>query len=107
MEKKHRYNNRIINVEKSSFSPLVFTTSGGMAPECARVNKRLAELIAQKRREPLPIVMNHIRTKLRFALLRSTLAAIRGDRGRRSDLHVKELTVIDFSMIPAPTTYDA
>jgi len=27
----------------SSFNPLVFTTSRGMAPECNRVNKRLAE----------------------------------------------------------------
>jgi len=34
---------RVIDIEKSSFNPLVFATTGGMAPECNRVNKRLAE----------------------------------------------------------------
>ena len=43
-----------------------------------RVNKRLAEKIAEKRKEPYASVKMYIRTKLRFALLRSTLAAIRG-----------------------------
>jgi len=40
----------VIDIEKFSFNPLVFT-SGGMAPECNRVNKRLAETIAEKCRE--------------------------------------------------------
>jgi len=50
-----------------------------MAPEC-RVNKRLAEKIAEKCREPYASVITYIRTKLRFALLRSTLATMRGLR---------------------------
>jgi len=32
-EKKDKYNQRVIDIEKSSFNPLVFTTTGGMAPE--------------------------------------------------------------------------
>jgi len=68
----------VIDIEKSSFNPLVFTRTGGMAPEGNRVNKRLAEKIAEKGREPYASVITYIRTKLRFALLRSTLAAIRG-----------------------------
>jgi len=71
----------VIDIEKSSFNPLVFTT-GGMAPECNRVNKRLAEKIAEKLREPYASVITYIRTKLMFALLRSTLAAIRGFRDK-------------------------
>jgi len=43
-----------------------------------RVNKRLAEKIAKKLREPYASVMTYIRTMLRFALLRSTLTAMRG-----------------------------
>jgi len=66
----------VIDIEKSSFNPLVFTTTGGMSPECNRVNKRLAEKMAEKHREPYAFVIRYIRTKLRFALLRSTLAAI-------------------------------
>jgi len=59
-----------------------------MAPEFNRVNKRLAEEIAEKRREPYASVITDIRTKLRFALLRSTLAAIRELRGKRSNVHL-------------------
>jgi len=101
-ENKNKYNQRVIDIEKSSFNPLVFT-SGGMAPECNRANKRLAEKIAEKRREPYASVITYLRTKLRFALLRSTLAAIRGFRGKRSDVHLQDLTDIDFSLITRPT----
>jgi len=102
-EKKDKYNQRVIDIEKSSFNPLVFTTTGGMAPECNRVTKRLAEKIAEKRREPHASVITYIRTQLRFALLRSTLAAIRGFQGKKSGVHLQDLTDIDFSLIPWPT----
>jgi len=59
-EKKDKYNQRVIDIEKSSLNPLVFTT-GGMAPECNRVNKRLAEKIAEKRRKPYASVITYIR----------------------------------------------
>ena len=59
----------MIDIEKSSFNPLVFTTTGRMAPECNRVNKRLAEKIAEKRKEPYASVTTYIRTKLRGLLL--------------------------------------
>ena len=52
---------------------------------------------------PYASVITYIRTKLRFALLRSTLAAIRGFRGKRSDVHLQDLMDIDFSLIPGPT----
>jgi len=42
-KEEDKYNQSVIDIEKSSFNPLVFTTSGGMAPECKRVNKRLAD----------------------------------------------------------------
>jgi len=93
----------VIDIEKSSFNPFVFTTTGGMAPEYNRVNKRLAETIAEKRMEPYASVITCIRTKLRFALLRSTLAAIRGFQGKQSDVNLQDLTDIDFSIIPMPT----
>jgi len=102
-KEKDKYNQREIDIEMSSFNPLVFTTSGEMAPEWNRVNKRLAEKIAEKRRDPYASVITYIRTKLRCALLRSTLAAIQGFQGKRSDVHLQDLTNIDFSLIPRPT----
>ena len=59
-KEKDKCNQRVIAIEKSSFNPLVFTTSGGMAAECNRVNKRLAEKIAEKRREPYASVITYI-----------------------------------------------
>ena len=81
-QKKRLYNDQIINSEKATSTPLLFTTTGGMGQECIKMNKRLAELIALKRKENYSHVMQHIRTRLRFALLRCTLIAIRGVRGK-------------------------
>jgi len=51
----------VIDIDESSFNPLVFTT-GRMAPKCNRVNKRLAEKIAEKRRELYASVITYMRT---------------------------------------------
>ena len=52
-EKKKAYNERIIQVEKGTFTPVVFSTFGGMGQEADRYHKRLAELISEKRHENL------------------------------------------------------
>ena len=81
-EKKRNYNNRVLQVEKGSFVPLILSTTGGMGPESTKFHRRLAELVATKRGEEYSHVVSHIRTRLRFAILRCTLVAIRGERGR-------------------------
>ena len=47
-QKKRVYNQRVIEVEHSSFTPLVFSCFGGYSKECSKFYKRLAELIAEK-----------------------------------------------------------
>ena len=98
-EKKRKYNERIIEIEKASFVPLIFTTSGGMGPECERLNKRLAELISSKRKESYADVMSYIRKKLRFSLLRATLIAIRGFRGPNTAKNDINLSEVSFNLI--------
>ena len=83
-EKKRMYNERILQIEKGSFTPIVLSTTGGMGNEAARYNKGIAELIADKRKENYAVVLNYIRTKLRFYLLKGVLISIRGVRERRS-----------------------
>ena len=39
-EKKRKYNSRVTEIEQDTFTPLVFTTTGGMADECLRYNSR-------------------------------------------------------------------
>ena len=48
---KRMYASRVMEVEQVTFTPLVFTTTGGMAEECRRYHSRLAELLAIKKGE--------------------------------------------------------
>ena len=78
-EKKKSYNQRVQQIEHGTFTPLVFSSSGGMAHECNAFYKRLARKIADKRRQEFAVIMNWVRTKLSFSLLRSTLL-VRGSQ---------------------------
>ena len=78
---KRMYASRVLEVEQGSFTPLVFTTTGGMAGECMRYHSRLAELLSTKKgEENYGITMSWIRAKVSFALLRSALLCLRGSR---------------------------
>ena len=105
-EKKAAYNQRIIQVEKASFTPLVFTTSCGMAPECTKFHKKIAQLISFKTKEEYPQVMNHLRTRLRFCVLRSTLIALRGERGKRRGPNTN-ISELSFNTVPDMPSYEA
>ena len=50
-EKKRLYTQRVMYVEQGTFTPLVFTTTGGMEEECKTYHDRLAELVAAKKGE--------------------------------------------------------
>ena len=65
-EKKrmHMYASRVLEVEQGSFTPLVFTTTGGMADECKRYHSRLAELLSIKKGEDYSTTMSWIRASL-------------------------------------------
>ena len=52
-EKKGIYASRVMEVEQATFTPLVFTITGGVAPECQVYHKRLAELLSAKKRRGL------------------------------------------------------
>ena len=78
---------------------------GGMGPEASIFYKKLAELSAGKTKERQSYILNHIRTGLRFAILRSTLIGIRGERGRVSDNKVN-LNEISLNIIPTASSYE-
>ena len=103
--KKVEYEERVLNSEKATFTPLVFTTSGGMGPECTLLFKKLGQKIADKKKEGYSDVIRHIRTGLRFDILRSTLVGIHGDRGksRKKDVNVLEVSL---NIIPRHTMYE-
>ena len=79
-EKKRSYNQRVVQVEHATFTPLVFSTTGGESPECMKFHKRLATLLSNKRGENYSDSISYIRRRIRFCILRTTLIAIRGYR---------------------------
>ncbi|XP_066919036.1 uncharacterized protein [Clytia hemisphaerica] len=79
-EKKRHYNERVNSVENGTFTPLVFSTNGGMGRECQTFYKRLAVMLAEKRGVRLHESISFIRSKISFSLLRSSLLCIRGSR---------------------------
>ena len=85
MSKKKRaeYGRRVRDIEHGSFTPLVFTTTGGMAGEATVFYKRLAALLATKREEPYPTVMGWLRCTFSFLLLRAAILCVRGTKKRR------------------------
>ena len=95
-QKKIAYLRRVLNVEQGSFTPLVFATSGGFAPEVKRVLDCVGHKICSKHQEVLSETMSFMRQKLRFSLLRSTLVALRGTKRRVVPFSASE---IDFTRI--------
>ena len=82
-DKRRRYEQRIREVEMASFTPLVFSTSGGMSG-CTNVfYKRLAYLLSLKKKLEYGNVMAWLRYRLSFSLLRSAIAYLWGARSHR------------------------
>jgi hypothetical protein len=79
-EKRRTYEQRIREVEYGSFTPLVMSATGGLAPAASVFYKKLASMIAMKRGHPYSMMVNLIRRHLAFSLLRSSIHAIRGSR---------------------------
>ena len=93
--KKAEYSDRVLNVERASFTPLIYSTTGGWGKEITRFNKHLARLIADKRNEEYSLVMAFMRRRLRFSLLRTTLEALRGCRDFKRQYIERAWKVVD------------
>ena len=81
--KIREYRERIREVEHADFNPLVFTCTGGMAPQCHLILKRLAEQLSKKQNIQQSVVSGWLRCRLSFALLRTTLLCVRATRRKR------------------------
>ena len=75
------------------------STTGGMGNEANRHHKRIAVLISEKKNESYSDVLNYIRTRLRFSLLKSILIAIRGIRGKQSRETTAPINSLSFNLI--------
>ena len=74
MEKWRKYERRVLDVEHGSFTPLVFSTSGGWGPSATVTFRRLASLISNKVSQPYSALI----------LIDSAVMCL---RGARSSIH--------------------
>ena len=65
-----------------------------------RHHKRIAELMALKKKGEYAQIISYIRTRVRFNLLRSILVAVRGVRGKRTK--AGPISSIEYGLIPIP-----
>ena len=56
-EKKLKYQQRVLDVEMESFTPLVFGTNGVMGADCNCFLKRLAEKLSEKNEDRIFITL--------------------------------------------------
>ena len=93
-EKKRQYNERVLQIEHGSFTPLVFSCLGGMSPECQIFYKRLTGMIADKRKCEISVTASLIKAKISFSLVRMSILCIRGSRSllqNPDDLKIQDI----------------
>ena len=78
--KKRHYEQRIREVEHSSFTPLIFSLTGGLGPAAKAFYKRLASQLSDKWKQPYCSTIGWLRCRISFSLLRSAIMCIRGAR---------------------------
>ena len=84
-EKRKKYEQRVIEIEHSTFVPFVLTCTGGLGPAATLTLKRIGNLLAERHVDsPYCQIMGFLRTRLSFALLRSALMCLRGTRSIKS-----------------------
>ena len=72
-KKKQEYNQRILQVERESFTSLVCSCFGGMSRECSRFFSHSAEYLSNREKEPRSKISAWINARLNFAFIRSML----------------------------------
>ena len=80
--KKREYSARILEVEKGTFSPVIFGCHGGASQETIKLMKVIAMRIATKRKEEYSTVMNFVRRRVSFDIVKTCVLSLRGSRGK-------------------------
>ena len=104
LQKRREYRDRITNIEYGSFSPLVFSSSGGMRPTASIVYRRLANLISSKHSNPYSWIILFIHCKLSFALLCSSLRCHHGSRSNSTTAVPSDIN-IDLALSEGKVSY--
>ena len=91
--KKRAYEQRIREVEHTTFTPLVLSATGGLAREATTFYKRLSSMLASKWDQTYSSTLCWLCCRLAFSLLRTSIQAIRG--ARSSCGHAIKMPMVD------------
>ena len=89
-EKQTEYLLRVLHVE-ATFTPAVFSTSGGIGKEADKLIRRMAERMSAKRGETYSSVVSFLRRRFRFDLLKTCIIALRGYKPSSTPAKIKTL----------------
>ena len=90
--KKREYAARILQVEKGTFTPVIFSCTGGCGPEATAFIKQLALKLSLKKQERYSETVSFIRRRFSFDIIRTCVISLRGERKKRH--HVDEVETI-------------
>ena len=85
-EKRQVYEQRVREIERGSFTPLVFSALGGMSRHTEITYKRLASLLADEKEQFYNSVISLIRCRLSFSMLQSAIMCLRRSRSTAGHL---------------------
>ena len=80
-----------MEIEKGTFTPAIFSCSGGASPEASRLLKTIASKLAAKRGESYPVSINFVKRRIAFDILRTCVISFSGDRGPKRNIPIQEL----------------
>ena len=92
--KKKEYNDMILEIEKGTFTPLLFSCCGGAGTEATKFIKHLATRISDKRQEQYRLTVSYTRRRIQFDILKTCVISFRGERKTQNQR--RELHEIDF-----------
>ena len=87
-----------------SFTPLVFSTFGGMGSAATVAYKRLASMLSTQRGQSYSSVVSWIRCSTSFSLLRSAVTCLRGARSHRGSpvtIGALDLAISEGQVLPS------
>ena len=104
-QKKRAYNQRIMQVDNGTFTPLVFGASGRLSLECSIFMSKLAEKMSIKHKCTKGEMTSGIRRKISFILIRSVVTCLRGERASRT-FNKTQLALNDQKLLELRTSFN-
>ena len=90
-QKKREYNHHILQIEKGSFTPVVYSCTGGSGPEASRLLKCIAQKLCSKSEKSYGQTVAYLRRRVCFDIIRTCVLSFRGERKGNAHERIAEI----------------